>query len=95
MYVGGGVGEQLEDHQVHVGGPELVSGLHGLFLRCDDAPVDELHGGGDAGLEVRVLGLEFRDKGRELGQLGPQGDGKDAHPGFGFDQHSINLLFLT
>ena len=80
--VGGGVGEQLEDDQIHVGGAELVPGLLGQLLGGDDAAVDELYGIGDRGLEVFILALKFRHQGRELGQIGPQGNGEHAHAGF-------------
>ena len=80
--VGGGVGEQLQDDQVHVGGAELVPCLLGQLLGGDNAAVDELHGIGDRGLEVFILALKFRHQGRELGQISAQGDGKYAHPGF-------------
>ena len=83
--VGGGVGEQLEDDQIHVGGAELVPGLLGQLLGGDDAAVDELHGIGNHGLKGLVLGLELRHQRGELGQIGPQGNGEHAHAGFCFN----------
>ena len=82
--VGGGVGQQLQNHQVHVGGPELVpSGLSQL-LGGNDAAVDELHAVRQLLFESRILAPELRDQRRELGQIGPQGNGEHAYPGSGF-----------
>ena len=83
--VGGGVGAKLQDHQIHVGGPKLVSGLHGLLLGGDDAPVDQLHRIGDALLELLILARELRHQRGKLGQVRPQGDGEHADPCFGLN----------
>ena len=87
-----GVGQQLQDHQVYVRGAELVARRHRQLLGGDDAAVDQLHRIGDAGLELRVLALELGHQGRELGQVGPQSDGENAHSCFGFNQHSFSSL---
>ncbi len=83
--VGGCIGQQLQDHQIHVGCAELVTGCHGLLLGGDDAAVDELDGVGDARFEVRILALKLGNQARELGQIGAQGNGEYADACFGID----------
>ena len=83
--VGGGVGQQLEDDQVHIGGAKLVSRLLGQLLGGDNTAVDQLHGIGNHGLKSLVLGLELRHQGRELGQISAQGNGEHTHTGFCFN----------
>ena len=82
--VGGGVGQQLQDYQIHIGGAELVAGLLAQLLGGDDAAVHQLHRVGDHGFELLILGLELGHQAGELGQVSTQGDGEHANAGFGF-----------
>ena len=95
--VAGGVGQKLQDDQVHVRGAELVPRGHGQLFGGDDAPVDQLDRRGDGLFEGCVLPLELGDQAGELGQIGPQRNGKDAHTGFGVDQHghSSSIFICT
>ena len=83
--VAGGIGQQLEDHEVDVGRAEFVAGLHGLFLGGDKAAVNELNRVGNALFELRVLALKLGNQRRKLGQIGAQCDGEHADAGFGAD----------
>ena len=83
--VGRGVGQELENDQIHVGGPKLVPRRLGQLLGGDDAAVDELHGAGQRFLEIRILPLELGNQGRELRQIRPQSDGEHAHSGLCVD----------
>ena len=80
--VGGGVGQQLEYDQVHIGGPEFVPRRLGQLLGGDQTAVNELHGVGEQLFKGLVLGLKLGHQSGELGQVGPQGDGKYADPRF-------------
>ncbi len=83
--VGGGVGQQLQDDEIHVGGAELVAGRGGELFGGADAAVDQLHGVGQGLLEGLVLAFKLRNKGGELGQIRAQCDGEHADSCFGFD----------
>ena len=67
--VAGSVGEQLQDHQIHVRRPELVPSFHSLFLGGHDAAIHQFHGIGDQLFEILILALKLRHQGRELGQV--------------------------
>ena len=83
--VGGGVGQQLDDDQIHIRSPELVTGSGGQLLGGDDAAVDQLDRIRQGLLEGFVLALKFGHQTRELGKISPQRDGKYTDSGFGFD----------
>ena len=85
--VGSGVGQQLQDHQVHICSAKLITRRHGQLFGGDDAAVDDLHGVRDGLFEGSVLLLKFGHEGRELGQVGTQRNGEHANTGFGFNEH--------
>ena len=82
--VAGGVGQKLQNHQVHIGGAELVPRRLGQLLGGDDAAVHDLDGVGDGLFEIGILGLELRHQAGELGQVRAQRDGEHPHAGLGF-----------
>ncbi len=85
--VAGGVGEHLQDDQVHVGSAEEVAGVLCLFLGGYHAAVDDVHRGGQGLLEFGILALEFGDELRELRQVRAERDGEHADFRFGFNEH--------
>ena len=72
--VGGRIGQKLQDHQIHICRAELVAGLHGQFLGCNDPAVDDLDCVRKGLLECFILPLEFRNEGWELGKIRTQRD---------------------
>ncbi len=83
--VGGGIGQQLQNHEVDVGGAEFVTGRGGELLGGADAAVDQLDRVGQRLLKRGVLAFKFGDQGRELGQIGAERDRKHTDAGLGFD----------
>ncbi len=83
--IGGGIGQQLQDHEIHVGGAELVARGHRELLGRDKAAVDQFDRIGDALFKVLILALKFRHEGGKLGQIGAERDGENADACFGVD----------
>ena len=67
--VGSGIGQQLQKDQVHVRGPEQVSGRLGLLFGRNHSAVDDLYGIRKRFLKRLVLSLELRNQRRELRQV--------------------------
>ena len=85
--VAGGVGEQLAEDDVDVGGAELVARGGSGLLGGADAAVDDLDGVGQGGDEVGILLLELGNELRELGQVRAEGDGEDGCLCLGLYEH--------
>ena len=58
--VGCGIGQQLQEYQIHISSTECVSGSLGLFLGRNDAAVYDLDGIRNRFFECVILCLEFR-----------------------------------
>ena len=89
--VGGRVGEHLQDHQVNVGGAELVARLLGLLLGGHHAAVHKLNRRRQRCLEVGVLLLKVRNELGELRQVRAEGDGEHAHLGASLHERGARL----
>ena len=89
--VGCGVSQKLQNHEVHVSGPELIPRRHCHFFCSDNAAVNQLHAVRNHALEVRILALKLRDQRRELRQIRPQRNGEHAHTRFCLHQYRLTV----
>ena len=80
--VGSRIGKQLQDHEIHIGRTEFVTGCHSQFLGCHKTSVDQFHAVRDHTLEISILALEFRNKRRELRQISAERNRKNTNPCF-------------
>ena len=83
--VGGGVGKQLKNHQIHVGGTEFITGSLRLLFGGHQPTVNQLHAVGKGLLKGCILRFKLRNQRWELRKVGTKGDGEHTHAGLRFN----------
>ena len=83
--IGCGIGQQLHKHKINIRCTEFIPCSLGLFFCGDKPAVDHINRIGNRLFKCLILCLEFRHKGRELGQVSTQRNGKHTDSCFGID----------